>query len=227
MTRRLCSLAKSLLFLPLPPVPIFAIPTYPTAVASLTRASSQDQETCVSFGQRKRSTLAAPLCRENTIQVVRLRLVQLWKVHGGVCVLLPFLSSSFSLSVLDRRRQPCRTTRGRPGQLVACTAWDGWYFDTVEDIRLIDWRNRPGPRPARQPAATRDVLRAFVYLQARLAESRLRGTPVKGTKERTPPPPPNSSQHVPGAHPGRIRTVSAGDPQSHWQGRSRRCRRRP
>ncbi|ERT03330.1 CMGC/SRPK protein kinase [Sporothrix schenckii ATCC 58251] len=28
---------------------------------------------------------------------------------------------------------------GLPEQLVACTAWDGWYVDTVEDIRLIDW----------------------------------------------------------------------------------------
>ena len=28
---------------------------------------------------------------------------------------------------------------GLPEQLVACTAWDGWYFDTIEDIRLIDW----------------------------------------------------------------------------------------
>ncbi|KIH86443.1 hypothetical protein SPBR_08349 [Sporothrix brasiliensis 5110] len=28
---------------------------------------------------------------------------------------------------------------GLPEQLVACTAWDGWYVDTAEDIRLIDW----------------------------------------------------------------------------------------
>lgn len=28
---------------------------------------------------------------------------------------------------------------GLPERLVACTAWDGWYFDPIEDIRLIDW----------------------------------------------------------------------------------------